>query len=185
MSLQGRGRRVRASRRSFAGLALVSGMLGSPAFAITQGQMAAPALHTRSAGEPDAASEAVDATGHTDLPPAAEGQYPWDKIGGIITLYFEDGKLHGYMTDPLSPDPHVAAPTLMFATTRVDGSALAWTTRQIHGRSFSFKGHLQRGPSTAPTLPGYYLLTGTLTQHGGQAGDVATPVSLKRNPAQP
>ncbi len=144
-----------------------------------------PALHKRSAREPDAVPQPVVATGHTSLPPEAEGEYPWNKGGGEINVYFEDGKLHGYLTDPMDPDPHAAPATLDFATTHVDGHAVEWTTRAVHGVSFSFTGHLERGLAASPSLPGYYLLTGTLTEHGGQGGDVARTVSLKREPGTP
>ena len=165
---------------------LLAALAGLPPFAQNspaQDQPAQPSLHRRTAAQPDAAPTA--ATGHTDLPPAAEGEYPWNKLGGVITLYFEGGKLQGYMTDPLDPNPNAAAPTLNLATTHADGHAIEWTTEQVHGRSFSFRGRLERGAAGSPTLPGYYLLTGTLTQRGGQAGDAVRTVSLKRAPATP
>ena len=148
-------------------------------------QNEAPGLHKRSAEQPDAAPQPVVATGHSSLPPEAEGQYPWDKLGGEIELYFEDGKLHGYMTSHMDPNPHVAPVTLDFATTHTDGHAVEWTTRAVHGVSYSFSGHLERGVATSASLPGYYVLTGTLTQHGGEAGDFARTVSLKREPGTP
>lgn len=144
-----------------------------------------PELHKRSTAQPDATPTPTLATGHTDLPPEAEGDYPWDKLGGVIDLYFEDGKLHGYMTEHMDPDRHAAPATYDFATTHVDGHAVEWTTRVVHSTSYSFNGHLERGLVASPSLPGYYLLTGTLTEHSGSADSLARTVNLKRQPAEP
>ncbi len=155
-----------------------------------------PSLQKRSAGNPDGASGAasapVIATGHTDLPPESEGRYPWDKHGGEIELYFEGGRLDGYMTEHVDPDPHVAAVTYRFVTTHVDGQAVAFATQAIHGVSYSFSGHLERGMNFGPghesetssTLSGIYLLTGTLTTHSAGADEMKRTVSLKRAPGQ-
>ena len=158
-----------------------------------------PELHTRPAhaaghgGDQDADQDgkqgtpppAVVATGHSDLPPQAEGEYPWDKHGGLIEIYFEQGQLHGYMTQHLDPDQRTAPVTFNFATTHVDGHAVEWTTRQVHNTSYSFQGHLERGVVASPAAAGYYLLTGTLTQHGGDADGLAQVVRYKRMPAAP
>ncbi len=155
-----------------------------------------PSLQKRSTGKPDDESGAtprpVIATGHTDMSPEAEGRYPWDKHGGEIELYFEDGRLDGYMTEHVDPDPHVAAVTYRFATTHVDGHAVAFATQAIHGVSYSFSGHLERGTysgseresGVSSTLPGTYLLTGILMTHSAGTDDIKRTVSLKRAPGQ-
>ncbi len=154
-----------------------------------------PSLQKRSARSPDeesgAAPRPVAATGHTDMPPESEGRYPWDKHGGEIELYFEGGRLDGYMTEHVDPDPHVAAVTYRFVTTHVDGHAVAFATQAIHGVSYSFSGHLERGATgpgresgSSPTLPGTYLLTGTLTTYSAGADEMKRTVSLKRAPGQ-
>jgi len=151
-----------------------------------------PSLQKRSPtnrdGEPDAGTDAgprlVAATGHTDMPPESEGRYPWDKHGGEIELYFEGGQLNGYMTEHVDPDPHVAAVTYRFTTTHVDEHALAFATQEIHGVFYNFSGHLERGVSASPELPGYYLLTGTLVRHANDSEDFKQTVSLKRLPGQ-
>ncbi len=177
MNLKQRGRRQKGSS------ALV--VLAVAALAPALAQDSQPALHTRPAQPADATQAPVNATGHTNLPPEAEGEYPWNKIGGILTLFFEDGTLRGYMTDPIDPNPNAAPVTLPFVKTHADGHALTFTTRQVHGHSYAFTGHLDHGLAASPTLPGYYLLTGTLTQQGGQADGVALTLSLKRRPATP
>ncbi len=181
MNLRKHGKRAWGSNALLLG-ALVAGFA-------TQGLSAQeasdPSLHTRSAARPDSTPVPVVATGHSDLPPEAEGEYPWDKLGGEIEVYFEGGKLHGYMTDHLDPDQHASPATLDFATTHTDGHAISFTTRTVHDLSFSFSGHLERGMVQSPQQPGFYVLTGTLTQHGGQAGEVTRTVSLKREPGTP
>jgi hypothetical protein len=146
-----------------------------------------PALHTRTAADPDGTPPApVVATGHGNLPQSAEGEYPWNKAGDTLELYFEHGRLHGYMSESADPDNQHAAPlTFDFATTHADGSAVEWTTRVIHNTWYSFTGHLERGLVQSPMVPGYYLLTGTLTEHGGDADGYQRTVSLKREPGQP
>ncbi|RRA47946.1 hypothetical protein D1Y84_06235 [Acidipila sp. EB88] len=136
----------------------------------------------RSAGTPEPQPAPLKATGHIALPPEAQGDYPWDKQGSVIDLFFEDGKLHGYMTDHLDPDPQVAPAVYDFATSHADVHAVAWTTRVVHGTWYSFSGHLERGLVESPTLPGYYLLTGTLTTHDGEGAAIDRTVSLKREP---
>ena len=145
-----------------------------------------PTLHQRTTAEPDAVPLPTEATGHTDLGADAEGRYPWDKHGGTITVYFENGQLHGYMSEHPDPDPHAAPLTLPFAATRANGSALQWTTRTVHGVSYSFTGHLLRGPAEKANEPaGPWLLLGSLTTHGGQADGARTPVRSKREPGLP
>ena len=134
-----------------------------------------PTLHTRP-GTPDDAMP-VQATGYTNLPPEAEGRYPWNKHDGLITLFFEGGTLRGYMAEREGGAPV----TLPFTATHIDGQALTFATRTVHGHSYSFTGRLVRGTAPTPALPGYYLLTGTLTGSDGQ------PLTLhaERRPGSP
>ena len=157
--------------------------------ALAQGAVAAePALHTRSSRSPDATPPATAATGHTDLPPEAEGRYRWGRGGSAfdeVEVYVEDGKLQGYMLEHMDPNPHASPTVFPFATTHADGHAIAWTTREVHGTIYSFTGHVERGLAASGRLPGYYLMTGTLTEHGGDADGLTSTVSLKREPAAP
>ena len=140
-----------------------------------------PTLQTRTAHPADAA--VTIATGHTDLPPAAEGEYPWGKLGEEIELYFEHGRLQGYMTQRADAANDRSTPvTFDFATTHASGHALQWTTRVVHGISYSFAGSLDRGPTSNPGVPGFYMLTGTLTTHGGPLDATQRLLRLKREP---
>ena len=151
--------------------------------AAAHAQQAGPGLHHRTAAEPDGAPPPEVATGHTSLPAEAEGEYPWGRLGEEIDIYFDGGKLHGYMTERSDPTNDQSAPvTFDFATTHADGHAVAWTTRRIHDEWWSFDGHVERGLTASPAQPGYYLLTGTLTRHRGSDAPVSRTVALKREP---
>ena len=144
-----------------------------------------PSLRTRAAAKADAPT--LTATGHTALPSEAEGRYRWGRAGGSqaydeIELYFEEGKLQGYMTEHLDPDPHASPITFAFTTTHIDGHRLQWATRQVHGVTYSFSGRLERGAASSTSLAGYYLLIGTMTQHGGDTAGLTSAVTLKREP---
>lgn len=132
-----------------------------PACALVQN---APTLSRRAAALPELGLAAVEATGHTDLPPEAEGVYPWGRHESRITLFFEQGTLRGYMSEVEGG----AAVTLPFAATHADGANLSWTTRTVHGRMYSFQGRLVRGTAAAPSLPGYFVLAGMLTRSPGK-----------------
>jgi hypothetical protein len=140
-----------------------------------------PTLHTRLAHPAEPAQTA--ATGQTDMPPAAEGEYPWGKPGEEIELYFEHGRLQGYMTQRADAANDRSAPvTFDFATTHASGHTLAWTTRVVHGVAYSFAGSLDRGSTSSPRAPGLYILIGTLTTHGGPLDGTQRLLRLKREP---
>ena len=175
-SLRKHGRRAPGSSFGLAAAALLLALAALPA-----GAQSPPALHKRLPGGEQSVVSVI-ATGHTDLPPEAEGRYAWVGNRSEIELYFEQGKLFGYLTEHLDPNPHAAPVTFDFTTTHVDGHRLAWSTRQVHGETFSFSGRLERGAAPSTRVAGYYLLIGTITQHGGDADGLASAVSLKQEP---
>lgn len=160
----------------------IAGAVLSGGLCVAGAQQNPPALHQRSDSRSSQPATTI-ATGRTDLPETAEGEYLWGKNGDTITLYFEQGKLQGYMQKQLEPgDTGAALETLDFATSHIQGHALQFTTRQVHGATFSFDGHLERGIAASPDQPGYYLLTGTVTEHAGAGDDLHWTVSLQREP---
>ena len=167
---------------------LSSSLLLTASFAVAQAtppKSDVPSLRHRSSGNPDGAPAQTIATGHTDLSSDAEGAYPWKsrRGNGQIELYFEDGTLQGYMTEPLDAHSPNASPlTFDFVATHIEGNALTFETRRLHGAWYTFSGHLERGLVASPSQSGYYLLTGTLTEHGNADGDVGHIVSLPREP---
>lgn len=199
MSLRLRGRRAWASRAggvvvlACGGVACIGMISSLPCVCVAQSAQQAdgvapaadvPVLRQRAGA--DAAKlrgERVElvATGHTSLPAEAEGEYPYDHAGDTVEIYFDGGLLHGYMTQADPNSQHAAPVTYDFATTHADGSAVEWTTRRVHDRWFSFAGHVERGTVASAGQAGYYLLTGTLTEHTGKTEGDARTVSLKRS----
>ena len=52
----------------------------------------------------------------------------------------------------------------MFKSGSFEGHNLTFTTREVHGVSFSFKGKLARGDAQKPGEEGYWVIKGTLTE---------------------
>lgn len=146
-----------------------------------------PSLHRRdSPGQSGGTTQSTIASGHTDLPPAAEGEYRWGKLGEEIELYFDGGRVHGYLTERADPRDDQSPPlTFDFATSHADGHALSWITRAVHGSWWIFKGHVERGLVASPMQPGYFLLTGTLAEHFANGSVSSRTVSLSREPGNP
>ena len=51
-----------------------------------------------------------------------------------------------------------------FSQASVQGHDVAFTTKQIHGVWFEFKGRFDRGPAKTKASDGYYVLRGTLKE---------------------
>jgi hypothetical protein len=51
---------------------------------------------------------------------------------------------------------------------------VSFTTKQIHGVWFEFKGRFDRGQAKSRTEDGYYVLRGTLTEFSAAEGKDAT-----------
>jgi hypothetical protein len=75
----------------------------------------------------------------------------------------------------------------MFKTASLQGNKLSFTTREVHGVSYEFKGTVERGPGKEPGSEGYWVLKGTLTQTtldaGGKPGSKSRAVEFKSFPA--
>lgn len=52
----------------------------------------------------------------------------------------------------------------MFNKGSLDGNNLTFTTREVHGVSYEFKGKIVRGEAKQAGAEGYYVLKGTLTE---------------------
>ncbi len=75
----------------------------------------------------------------------------------------------------------------MFTKASYDGTNLTFTTREVHGVSYEFKGKIVRGEGKTLGAEGYYLLKGTLTETTLDANKKATArsreVELKSFPS--
>lgn len=116
-----------------------------------------PALHSRSHNEQQEAPTQA-AKGVSTLPDNASGEFTLDSHGSVVQITIEHGRLTGYVT--LMQDN--TALTLFFNKTSINGRRVTFSTRAVHGLSYSFAGELTRGDAEAPALPGYYRLAGKL-----------------------
>jgi hypothetical protein len=99
----------------------------------------------------------------------------------VIEIILDGNGLTGYisMLGKTEKDKD-AALTYFFDETELDAKTLSFTTRPVHGQSYSFEGTIVRGPATSREKDGYYLLQGTLTLHsdGTGGGDQPRRVTL-------
>ncbi|HTZ57467.1 MAG TPA: hypothetical protein VMB49_05185 [Acidobacteriaceae bacterium] len=131
-----------------------------------QGTAPQPVLHRRSYNQVE---EELDigtrSTGRTILPVDASGEY---RLGstGTIEVDLQPDRLSGFITRLGDHESDEGTPlTFFFATSRLSGQRLSFTTRQVHGIWFSFDGTIVRGSAQSRSQQGYYLLEGQLTMH--------------------
>jgi hypothetical protein len=136
-----------------------------------------PALHRRVGDQMDGGVDIeTRSSGTTLLPLDASGEYALG-AGGMIDVELQHDRLSGYVSRLGDRESDQGTPlTFFFATSRLAGDRLAFTTRQIHGLWFSFEGTIVRGPARTREQEGYYLLEGGLVMH-----DVASRMQQQRN----
>jgi hypothetical protein len=135
-----------------------------------------PVLHRRSYNQVDDELDiGTRSTGRTILPPEASGEYTLGS-GEMIDVELQPDQLSGYITRFGDRESDEGTPlTFFFATSRLAGQRLSFTTRQVHGLWFSFDGTIVRGTARTRDQQGYYLLQGQLILH-----DVATQTQQAR-----
>jgi hypothetical protein len=75
-------------------------------------------------------------------------------------------RLSGFITRLGDRESDEGTPlTFFFATGRLSGQRLSFTTRQVHGTWFSFDGTIVRGTAQSRNQQGYYMLEGQLVMH--------------------
>jgi hypothetical protein len=143
-----------------------------------------PVLHRRQVN--DELDYDTRSTGRTILPLEASGEYQLGS-GEIVEIDLQPDRLSGYITRFGDRASDQGTPlTFFFATSRLAGQQLAFTTRQVHGVWFSFEGTIVRGSARGRDQPGYYLLQGRLVLHDTdsqteQARMVSLPLA-RQNP---
>jgi hypothetical protein len=114
-------------------------------------------------------------SGRTILPLEASGEYTLGS-GEYVDVELQPDRLTGYITRLGDRESDEGTPlTFFFATSRLAGQRLSFTTRQVHGVWFSFDGTIVRGNARARDQQGYYLLEGRLVLH-----DVASQTEQAR-----
>lgn len=146
-----------------AGLALVLLAL-APVWAQTKTQD--PVLHRRGYNQVDEDLDmSTRSSGRTILPVEASGTYALGSSGSI-DVELQPDRLSGFITRMGDRASDEGTPlTFFFATSRLSGQQLAFTTRQVHGVWFSFEGTIVRGPAHSRDQQGFYLLEGRLVMH--------------------
>ena len=146
-----------------------------------------PVLHRRSQNQiEDEVDDNTRSTGRTILPVEASGEYQLGS-GEVVEIGLQPDYLSGFITRFGDRASDEGTPlTFFFATSRLAGQQLAFTTRQVHGVWFSFEGTIVRGSARGRDQPGYYLLQGRLVMHDAasqteQARMVSLPLS-RQNP---
>jgi hypothetical protein len=142
---------------------------------------APPRLHQRTEPTYGDVRSPVNPQVPSALPSDASGEYKLGKPGDVIEIILDGNGLTGYisMLGKTEKDKD-AALTYFFDETELDAKTLSFTTRPVHGQSYSFEGTIVRGPATSREKDGYYLLQGTLTLHsdGTGGGDQPRRVTL-------
>src|SRR5271156_1401142 len=125
-----------------------------------------PVLHRRSYNHDDADLEYdTRSTGRTILPLEASGEYSMGS-GGTVDVELQPDRLSGFITRSGDRESDEGTPlTFFFATSRLAGQQLAFTTRQVHGVWWAFEGTIVRGSARSREQQGYYLLQGRLVMH--------------------
>ncbi len=123
-----------------------------------------PALHRRGYNQVDD-DLGTRSVGRTALPLEASGEYALGSTG-VIVMELQSDRLSGFITRLGDRESDAGTPlTFFFATGRLAGRQLAFTTRQVHGVWFSFEGTIVRGSARSRSQQGYYLLEGRLVMH--------------------
>ena len=125
-----------------------------------------PVLHRRAYNQVDDDLDmGTRSTGRTILPADASGEYALGS-NGTIDVELQPDRLGGFITRLGDRESDEGTPlTFFFATGRLAGQQLAFTTRQVHGVWFSFEGTIVRGSARSREQQGYYLLQGRLVMH--------------------
>ena len=146
-----------------------------------------PVLHHRNYNQVDDELGYTRSSGRTILPLEASGEYALGS-GGMVDVELQPDRLSGFITRLGDRESDEGTPlTFFFATSRLSGQRLAFTTRQVHGVWFSFDGTIVRGSARSRDQQGYYLLQGQLVMHDvasqtQQARMVSLPLA-RQNPS--
>jgi hypothetical protein len=104
------------------------------------------------------------------------GMYSFLKEGEFVQVTVEEqGKVTGFVSryGDLESD-RGAFLDHFFKDGKLDGHDLTFTTDTRHGVWYEFKGKVERGAGKARADEAYYVLKGTLTEHGKDAANKDT-----------
>jgi hypothetical protein len=161
--------RSRQARALTAGIVAVL-CLGGSMLAFPQSSHVPQLQQRPRADSESSADQPLLVPGHTDLPEGAWGEYAFGTSGEVIEMNIEGGGKHqqlsGYVSRLGVGATDSGTPlTYFFSYSSVAPNQLSFATAKVHGRWWSFVGNILRGTAASPSQRGYYLLTGTVTEH--------------------
>jgi hypothetical protein len=93
------------------------------------------------------------------------GMYSFLKEGEFVQITLDQNGVSGYISRQGDLDSDRGAfLDQFFSQASVHGHDVTFTTKQVHGVWFEFKGRFDRGPSKTKQEDGYYILRGTLKE---------------------
>jgi hypothetical protein len=99
------------------------------------------------------------------------GMYSFLSAGEFVQIDLEPDNVSGFISrkGDLESD-RGALLDQFFDRASVKDHEVAFSTRQLHGVWFDFKGRFDRGPAKTRQQDGYYVIRGTLTEFMSNAG---------------
>ena len=98
--------------------------------------------------------------------PDVSGMYSFLKEGEFVEVDIDSNSVTGFISRIAETDSdHGAVLDHMFTKGSFDGKNLSFTTRELHGISYEFKGAVRRGEGKQPGSEGYWVIKGTLTEN--------------------
>jgi hypothetical protein len=103
------------------------------------------------------------------------GMYSFLKEGELLQINLDKDGVTGYVSrmGELESD-RGSFLDHFFTKAAVEGHAVTFITRQVHGVWFEFKGKFDRGPGKTKNQDGYYVLRGTLIEYTAGADKSVT-----------
>jgi len=99
------------------------------------------------------------------------GMYSFLKEGEFVQLNVEKTAFSGYISRLGDSDSDRGVfLDQFFDKASIQGHAVSFTTKPVHGVWFEFKGKYQRGTAKTKVEDGYYVLRGTLKEYSKDAG---------------
>ena len=148
-------------------MVVILAMLG--AAALTQSTAAGQGTGATKPASPSATEKDAKSTSYS-------GMYTFLKEGEFVQVTVEDeGRVTGFISRFGDGESDKAAfLDQFFKSGKLDGNKLTFTTDIVHGKSFEFKGTIERGGGKNPGDEAYFVLKGSLTENASDANKKVT-----------
>jgi hypothetical protein len=104
------------------------------------------------------------------------GMYTFLQDGEFVQISVQDARLTGFVSR-YAEGGRDQFLDHFFTDATINGHDLAFKTKVVHGVSYDFKGHLERGAGKTRVQEAYYVLRGTLTQYSTDANHKVSAAS--------